>query len=361
MRIVVAPDGFGGTLEAQAVAEAIAVGWSRVRQDTLVLQPMSDGGEGLLGVVARENDSRRVHEVAGPLGHPVEAAFLRRSDGTVVIESALACGLNLLRPEERDPQRTTTYGVGELIAAAHAEGTTRILVGLGGSATVDGGAGALQGLGFRLLDANGDGIKIGGGELERVAHARRGAAPDMDAFELVMLSDVVTTLGEAAAVFGPQKGADAAAVTRLAAGLDRWADVAERDLHGGTRLRDDEGTGAAGGLGFGLACAYPTRFISGVEEVAKLTGTAGAIAGADLVITGEGRLDATSTRGKVVGWVLAHARDHGVPVAAVVGQRRGELAGLVDVEESAPDGPGQDVVGEVAAAAQRLAARWSTS
>jgi glycerate 2-kinase len=358
MRVVVAPDGFGGTLSAREAAEAIAEGWRRIRpDDELVLLPLSDGGEGLLEVVGRHHDQLEQVEVAGPLGHPVQATYLLRGDGAAIIESAAACGLALLEPAERDPTRTTTYGVGQLIEAALRAGARRLLVGLGGSSTVDGGAGALSGLGFRLRVADGSGLKIGGGELERVASASRGWAPEMAGVAVEVLCDVTTRLADSARVFGPQKGADPGQVDLLTRGLMTWADVAERDLADGRRVRDEDGSGAAGGLGFGLMCGLDARAVSGIEAVGALVGLEAAIADADVVVTGEGRLDATSVAGKVVGAVHEHGRARGVPVLAVVGTV-GEGAPALDaVEAAAQDGPGPDPGAEVADATARLAGR----
>jgi glycerate 2-kinase len=362
VKVVVAPDGFGGTLSACEAAQAIAAGWRSVRAaDELDLVPLSDGGEGLLDAIATAEDTWLTTEVVGPHGHPVEAALLLRPDGSAVIESAQACGLALLPPARRTPMPATTWGVGELLDAAREAGARRVLVGLGGSATVDGGAGALSGLGFRLRVEDGSGLKIGGGELARVRAVAPGWAADWRGVDVVLLADVTTQLADAARVFGPQKGASPADVEVLARGLGRWADVAERDLAGGRRLRDLPGSGAAGGLGFGLACALDATFVPGAATVADLQGLPAALDGADLVVTGEGRVDATSAQGKVVGHVAGIAADRGLAVAVVAGAIDGDVlaaAGLATLAEAAaPAGPGPDPAEEVAAAAARLAAR----
>jgi glycerate 2-kinase len=358
MRVVIAPDGFGGTLAADEAAAAIAEGWRRARPDDAVrCVPMSDGGEGLLAVLARPEDRRHHLEVAGPQGHPVDAAWLERPDGTAIVESASACGLALVPPDRRDPLLATTWGVGQLLDAARLAGARRILVGLGGSATVDGGTGALLGLGFRLTVADGSGLRIGGDDLYRVAGVARGWAADWDVIEVELLADVTTPLLDAPARFGPQKGAGPAQVEALTAALRTWADVVARDLTPGRDLRDEAGTGAAGGLGFALAAAIGARFRPGSAVVADLVGLPAAIADADLVVTGEGRLDATTSEGKVVAHVAARARDAGLPVVAVVGRVGSSPPSLDDVEAAAPEGPGPDPAGEVAAAAARLAAR----
>jgi glycerate 2-kinase len=360
VKIVVAPDGFGGTLSAREAAQAIAQGWRSVRAtDELHLVPLSDGGEGLLDAIATAEDTWLTTEVVGPHGHPVEAALLLRPDGSAVIESAQACGLALLPPARRTPMPATTWGVGELLDAAREAGARRVLVGLGGSATVDGGAGALSGLGFRLRVEDGSGLKIGGGELARVRAVTPEWAADWRGVEVVLLADVTTQLADAARVFGPQKGASPAEVEVLARGLGRWADVAERDLAGGRRLRDLPGSGAAGGLGFGLACALDATFVPGAPTVAELQGLPTALDGADLVVTGEGRVDATSAQGKVVGHVAGIAAERGLAVAVVAGAIEDDvLAGIATLAEAAaPAGPGPDPAEEVAAAAARLAAR----
>jgi glycerate 2-kinase len=369
VRVLIAPDGFKGSLDAAAAAAAIAEGWRAARpEDELVLLPVSDGGDGLAAVLARPGDRWSEHEVVGPLARPVTARLLHRTDGLVVLESAQACGLHLVPPDRRDPLTATTYGVGQLLLAAIEDGAQRVLLGLGGSATVDAGLGALTALGFRPRLADGSGLKIGGGELVELDRIERGWAPDLAGLEVELLADVTTPLAEAARVFGPQKGADEAAVARLAAGLSRAADVLERDLGGGRTWRDRAGTGAAGGLGFGLAVATGATFVPGAARVADLVGLQDALNTSDLVVTGEGRLDATSTAGKVVGHVRERAAALGVPVAVVAGQVAEQVADpdgtvgadrpeLVDVEEAAPSGPGPDPAREVLAAAARLAAR----
>ncbi len=360
MKVVIAPDGFGGTLSAREAAAAISAGWRRARpDDELVEVPLSDGGEGLLDVVGRDDDRWMTTEVAGPLGRPVDAPWLLRDGDTAIIESARACGLALVPEAQRSPLQTTTYGVGQLVEAARRTGARRVLVGLGGSATVDGGAGALSGLGFRLTVADGFGLKIGGDDLHRVARAERGWAADFCDVQVTLLADVTTTLEASARVFGPQKGATPTDVDHLTDALSRWADVAEGDLADGARHRDTPGSGAAGGLGFALACAIGARYEPGARHVAALAGFDTAIRDAEVVVTGEGRLDATSGAGKVVGAVLDVCGLAGTTVTAVVGQTAPGAPDLHDVEAAAPDGPGPDPVADVADAAARLAARWT--
>lgn len=366
MKVVIAPDGFSGTLSASAAARAVAAGWRRTHPgDEVALVPLSDGGEGLLDVLAAAGgpgDRLETVEVAGPHGHPVQARWLRRADGTAVIGSAEVCGLHLVPVERRTPMLATTYGVGQLLDAVQRAGITAVAVGLGGSATVDGGTGALLGLGYRLTVADGSGLKVGGDDLHRVAAAAPGWSGDRSALRVELLADVEVRLADAARVFGPQKGASPAEVDHLEAALATWAQVAERDLPcpglaAGERLREVPGTGAAGGLGFGLAAALHARFRPGAAAVAELVGFPDALAGADLVVTGEGRLDGTSGAGKVVGHVASEARRLGVPVAGVVGQVAAGAIDLDVLEVAAPDGPGPDPAAEVAAAAQRLARR----
>lgn len=359
--VVIAPDGFGGTLSAVEAATAIATGWRDVNpRDELRLVPMSDGGEGLLDVLHGAGSTMRVAEVAGPLGHPVMARWLLLTDGTAVIESAQACGLALIPVERRDPMLATTHGVGELLDIARAAGARRILVGLGGSASVDGGAGALIALGFRPTVDDGSGLKIGATDLSRVHRLTADWVADWRGVSVELLADVTTALPDAARVFGPQKGASPDQVRHLAVGLGRWADVVERDLMGGgadPRLRDRPGTGAAGGLGYALVAALQASIQVGSARVGELVGLQAALDGADLVITGEGRLDATTSAGKVVTHVADLARAAGIPVRAVVGQVGDGAPELDDLEAAAPTGVVGDAMSEVAEAARRLAAR----
>lgn len=362
MRVVIAPDSFGGTLTAPEAARAIATGWRRADDAAeLEVLPMSDGGEGLLdALAARAMADAVVHEreVVDPRGLVTTARWLLAED-TAVVESAQACGLHLLVPDRRDPLRTTTWGVGQLLDTARSAGASRILVGLGGSATVDGGAGALSGLGFRLTVADGSGLKVGGEDLPRVAGAARTWVADWAGVEVVLLADVDDVLADAPARYGPQKGADEAGVAHLERGLAAWRAVVERDLGASPDLATAPGSGAAGGLGYGLAAGLGAHLVPGLATVADLQDLDGALAGATVLVTGEGRLDATTASGKVVAGVARRAAELGVPTVAVVGSVRGQLDGLADVEAAAPDGPGDDPAAEVADAAERLAGRWA--
>lgn len=358
MRIVIAPDSFGGTLSACEAAAAIAEGWQRRRpEDQVVAIPLSDGGEGLTDVLGGGEDVWLTSEVSGPMGHPVDAAMLLRDDGSAVIESARACGLHLVPPHDPNPLLATTYGVGELIEAARDAGATRIIIGLGGSATVDGGAGALTGLGFRLTVADGSGLKVGGGDLGRIARIDRGWAADgWDGIDIELLTDVRAPLIDAARVFGPQKGATDEMIETLEKSMARWQEVALRDLDHDADP-DEPGAGAAGGLGFGLAAGLGATYRDGAATVADLQGLDELLDAANIVITGEGRIDDTTADGKVLSEVLRRAKERAVRVLAVAGQAQVWPEGVADLEESAPDGPGADPAAEVADAAERLAAR----
>lgn len=364
MRVLVAPDAFKGTLTAEQAATAIAAGWRRARpDDRLELLPLADGGDGLCAVLARVDDRWLEVEVVGPLARPVTARALVRADGTAVVESAEACGLHLVPEDRRTPMHTTTFGVGELLRAVVEAGARHVLLGLGGSATVDAGLGALTGLGYRLRTADGSGLKIGGGEIHRLASIEPGWATDLDDIEVELLADVETRLADAATVFGPQKGAGPQEVAQLTAALEHVASVVARDLPHGAGCSALAGSGAAGGLGFGLAAALGARFVPGAARVAELVGLPAAVERADVVVTGEGRLDATSLSGKVIGALLERTAQAGdVPTLAVVGRADDPRpAQLAAVEEAAPKGPGADPAAEVAAAATRLATRFGSS
>ncbi|PZF94234.1 glycerate kinase [Micromonospora deserti] len=318
MRVVVAPDSFKGTVSARDAAAAVARGWCRERPDDEVrMLPLADGGEGSCAVLAAAHPDAHWQEavVTGPDGRPVRAAWLLLPDGTAVVELAAASGLPLMaRP---DALGAGTYGTGELLAAATAHPRTRrLLVALGGSASTDGGTGALRALGVRLRDADGHNLPPGGGALPRLASVDLAGLPTPPPGGVACLVDVTAPLlgpHGAAHQFAPQKGATAGDVARLEEGLRRLAAVL-----GGAP--DQPGAGAAGGTGYGLAAAWGATLVAGAREIAQVAGLPAALAGADLVITGEGRFDGQSGQGKIVGYVLEAARGAGSPVHLVAGQ-----------------------------------------
>jgi glycerate kinase len=326
VRVVIAPDKFAGTLSAAEAAAAIAAGWrSAAPTDRLVTVPVADGGEGFLDAIAASVRAvRREVEVRDPLGRAVQAAYLLTDDRTALIECAAAAGLRLVAREDRDPRLATSAGVGELMLAALDAGATRLVVGLGGSATNDGGAGLAQALGLRLLDAAGRDLPPGGAALAGLVRVDgSGLDPRLASTEVVLASDVDSPLtgpSGATAVFGPQKGADPTAVVELDAALGHWADVLARDRPATTGLASAAGAGAAGGLGFALLALCSAAVRPGIELVIELTGLRAAVAAADLVVTGEGRLDGQSLRGKAPAGVAALAQEHGLPCVAIAGQ-----------------------------------------
>lgn len=322
MRIVVAPDSFKGTADAVDVAAALARGWSRRRPDDSVVRvPLADGGEGTLDALGAGLDPscRRVSRVTGPDGRPVEAAWLLRPDGTAVVELARAAGLGLLDP--LDARGATTRGVGELLGEA-ASRADRILLTLGGSATTDGGTGALAALGARLLDTDGHELPPGGAALTHLARLDLDGLRPPPPAGLECLVDVTNPLvgpRGAAAVFGPQKGAGPDDVAALDAALERLAEVlAVAAPHPVDATRP--GAGAAGGTAFGLLSCWPGAMVSGSAAVAEAVGLAHEVASADLVLTGEGRYDEQSADGKVIGHLIEVAAAAGVPVVVVAGQ-----------------------------------------
>jgi len=341
MKVVLAPDKFAGTLSAAEAAAALARGWTRARPgDELVAVPMADGGEGTLAVVAAGvAGAQRVEvEVADALGRPRMATWLRLPDGTALIEAAEACGLSRLAAGERDPLRTTSYGVGQLLRAAADAGATPLVVGLGGSASVDGGAGLAIALGAVLRRADGNRLRVGGrsvGELVSAEPAAPLGAP------VVLAGDVTNPLlgpAGAARVFGPQKGATPEVVELLEAALTVFADVLERDLPGGP-WRGVPGAGAAGGLGFALLALTGARIVPGAAAVADLLGLERALEGAGVAVTGEGSLDASSAGGKAPLHVLARGRAHGARVLAVAGRvRDGAGDAFDDHRDLGPEG-----------------------
>lgn len=301
LKVLVAPDSYGGTLTAVEAAAAIATGWNRARPaDQFTIAPQSDGGPGFIDVLASRLGERRHQEVSGPLDDEVQAEWvLDAESATAYLECAQACGLARLGgpPTPQTALTAHSRGVGQLIAAALRAGAARIVVGLGGSASTDGGRG--------LVD-----------ELGGLAAGRRRLAD----VELIAASDVeYPLLGPwgAAAIFGPQKGADHDTVAVLEQRLAAWAD--ELDEAAGRPVSAQAGAGAAGGIGAALL-ALGGRCESGASIIAEHTGLADEIAAADLVITGEGRLDDQSLHGKVVGALAEAARAQQVPVVVMAGQ-----------------------------------------
>ncbi|WP_199584777.1 glycerate kinase [Blastococcus sp. TF02A-30] len=326
MRVVIAPDSFKGSLPADRAAEAIAAGVVRVLPSAEpVLRPVADGGEGTVAAALRAGCTPRTARVSGPDGGPVDAVFA--VDGTTaVLELAAAAGLGRL--ERPAPMTATTRGVGELVLAALDTGARRVVLGLGGSATTDAGAGLLQALGVRLLDADGAEIPPGGAGLHRLDRIDAGALDArLRTTSIVVAADVdnpLTGATGAAAVFGPQKGASPEEVEVLDAGLARFAAVVRRDL--GVELLGTASLGAAGGTAAGLAAVLAPSVVPGAALVCDLVGLDGALAGAALVVTGEGSLDAQTLHGKAPAEVAGRARVAGVPCLA--------LAGRVDLSTS---------------------------
>ncbi|GAB3193766.1 glycerate kinase [Geodermatophilus arenarius] len=320
VRIVVAPDSFKGTLTAAEAADAVARGLARVHPDAEVLaRPVADGGEGTVAAAVRAGYRPVTTTVGGPDGRPVRATFA--VDGTTaVVELAAAAGLGLLA--EPAPTTATTRGVGELLLAALDAGARRVVLGLGGSATTDAGAGLLQALGVRLLDADGRDVPPGGAGLAHLARIDAGARdPRLHGLEVRVATDVdnpLTGPSGAAAVYGPQKGATPEQVAQLDAALARFAAVVRRDL--GIDLEGRPAMGAAGGTAAGVAAVLTCSVGSGAELVADLVGLDDALAGADLAVTGEGSLDAQSLRGKAPAVVAARARRAGVPCVGLAGR-----------------------------------------
>src|SRR3989441_2467298 len=322
-RVIVAPQSFEGAADAVAVASAIARGVRRAWPDALVEEmPLADGGEGTVRALVRAtNGSLRVTRVHDPLGREIDAEWGVLGDGvTAVVEMAAASGLPLLDVKERDPRVASTRGTGELILAAATSGAHRIVVGIGGSATNDGGAGMARAFGYRFLDRDGTELPEGGAALARLARIDGQTDPRLIRPAIEVACDVRNPLlgpEGASAVYGPQKGATPEMVRELDAALARYADVVEAFV--GRPIRDVPGAGAAGGLGAGLLAFLDARLVSGAELVLRAVGFVDRLRGADLVITGEGRIDRQSGYGKLTGAVTAAARRAGVPVLAVAG------------------------------------------
>jgi len=325
MRIVIAPNAFKGSLSAQDAAEAIAEGVRVAAADAeLVLVPIADGGDGTVdALVAATQGERRTLRVRGPLDDSVDAEYgLIDAGSSAVIEMAKAAGLALVPPAKRDPRVTTTYGVGELLQRGYDEGARHFIVGIGGSATNDGGAGMAQALGYHLLDAQGHELPPGGLALKRLTRIHVGGVhANWKKADVDVACDVTNPLtgpSGASAVYGPQKGATPEMVIELDAALKRFAQIIRRDL--GVDVEQLPGAGAAGGLGAGLVAFTGARLRPGAEMVMVALRLDDRLAGAQLVITGEGRLDSQTARfGKGPAAVARHARQAGIPVVAIGG------------------------------------------
>jgi glycerate 2-kinase len=324
-RVLIAADKFKGSLTAVEVARHIAAGIRRARPGaTVVARPVADGGDGTVDAAVAAGYAPREAEVTGPLGIPVQARFAMRGR-TAVVEMAQASGLTLLPPHTFAPLTATSRGTGELIAAALDAGARTVVLGVGGSATTDGGAGMLSALGAKLLDEDGDPVALGGGPLRELATADlSGMDERLRSVEIVLASDVdnpLTGPKGAAHVYGPQKGADPVDVDALDAALDHFARVLEASAGARVaRCAQAPGAGAAGGVGFAALLGLHATFRPGIEVMLEVVDFAKALGPADLVITGEGSLDAQTLHGKAPVGVAAAARAAGKPVVAVCGR-----------------------------------------
>lgn len=324
MKIVIAPDSFKESLTALEVANAIEAGFRQIYPDAeYVKVPMADGGEGSVQSLVDATNGELIEvNVTAPLGNQV-MGFLGISGDkqTAFIEMAAASGLHLVPPEARNPLKTTSYGTGELIKKALDLGVKKILLGIGGSATNDGGVGMLQALGMSFLDAQGQEIQWGGGALAQIETISTDELdPRLSQIVLEVACDVNNPLcGSmgASAVFGPQKGATPSMVVELDNGLAHFARKVEELL--GIRILDKAGAGAAGGMGGGLLLLPNTQLKAGVQIIIEATKLADHVKGADLVITGEGRMDAQSIAGKTPVGVARTAKQFAKPVIAIVG------------------------------------------
>ncbi len=371
MNIIVAPDSFKGSLTAAQAADAIVQGVRDVLPESEIVSiPLADGGEGTAQALVLATNGRMVQQkVTGPMGDPVEANFgVLGDDVTGVVEMAEAAGLPLVAPEKRNPLLATTYGVGELMLAALEEGCTRLIVGLGGSATSDGGAGMAQAVGVKLLGA--DERELGRGpaalmSLERIDASKRD--PRLAKAAVYAASDVRNPLcgpEGAAAVYGPQKGASQQMVTMLDKALAKLAEVVEQDL--GVDVRGLPGAGAAGGLGAGLVAFCGAELRSGPNLVLEMLRFEEYLESADLILTGEGKVDRQLEFGKAMSGVALLAEKHGVPVIAFTGNLEVEpeelaergIAGVVTISPGPmEEGEAMERAGELLQAAAERAMR----
>lgn len=355
MRVLVAPDKFKGTLSAAEAAEAISTGWRRADpRAELDEAPLADGGEGTLdAMLAALGGTRFSARVTGPLGDPAMADYgvvAERDGGLGIVEMARASGLQLVPAAGRDAKRATTRGTGELILEACGRGVAEVVVCIGGSATNDGGAGMAQALGVRLLDDQGRDLPPGGAALVGLARIDlSGLDPRVGRTRFLVATDVDNPLigpHGASAVYGPQKGASPEDVLLLDRALGHLAAVIHRDL--GIDLRSTPGAGAAGGLGAGLMAFLGAHLRPGVEVVMEAVGLRERLAGADLLVTGEGSFDRQSLHGKAPAGAMGAAAEAGVPVVIVCGQAEPKA-----VDEVTRGGAGARVL-RVASLAERF-------
>lgn len=324
MKIIVAPNAFKGSLTAQDAARHITVGIHAVFPDAEIVQlPIADGGDGTLETIIEASGGTYVDvEVLNPLAQPITAQLGILPDGTTaIIEMAAASGLRLIPTDQLNPMKATSFGTGQLIRAALDHGCTRIIIGVGGSATVDGGIGMAQALGIGLLDGQGDPVAYGGDGLGQITRIDlTGLDPRIANVEIVVASDVENPLvgpAGAAAVFGPQKGATPDMVTLLDQYLAHYGDIIRRDA--GVDVLSLPSMGAAGGITAALVAFLNARIESGADVILDLMDINRHLQGADLVITGEGRLDSQTIYGKAPIVVAKRAQRHGVPVIALAG------------------------------------------
>lgn len=326
MKIIVAPNSFKGSISATQAAMAITRGVRQAFPDAEVVEiPVADGGDGTVeALVSARHGTYESVNVEGPLGDPVLASYGLLDDRrTAVVELATASGYVLVSPALRDPRKTSTYGFGQLLEAARKAGATTIIAGIGSSATNDGGAGMAQALGYRLLDGASRDLSRGGAALLRLGRIDgTGLDPGWRSVKVLVACDVTNPLTGpegASHVYGPQKGADAETVLLLDRALAHLAEVIEQDL--GKRVADIPGAGAAGGTGAGLVAFLDAKLVSGAALVVEASGFDRALSGADLVITGEGRVDGQTAYGKAPGEVARRAQAAGIPVLVIAGSK----------------------------------------
>jgi glycerate 2-kinase len=321
MKVLIAPDKFKGTLTALEVAQAVEAGWAQVRpQDEFLLTPMADGGTGTVDVVGSVvEDAELVTEsVLDALGRPCRATWVYLPDGRALVEAAAATGVDMLRKDELNPGIASSYGTGQLIAAAVQAGSSQVLVGLGGTANVDGGTGMAVALGHRFLAADGSPVMQGARGMADIVRVELASPLQSD---VIIVSDVTNPLlgpDGAAAVYGPQKGARPEDIPWLEEALTGFADVVEASVPGGP-WRGQPGAGAAGGLGFALMAFCGADIRNGAAVVGDIVGFERSLPEAEVVVTGEGKLDRQTGWGKTPGYVADRGREVGSRVFAIAG------------------------------------------